>query len=105
MRHRRGETRAKLLVRGEIALAREVDEALAPAADLVRDDERDDAALAGEKVGRERLSFTQTVDRLARAPARVQHTIRVVEHDDRLPALLDEHPSPRRVGIRHVTRF
>ena len=105
VRDRRGETCAKLLVCGEIALAREVDEALAPAADLVRDHERDDSALAREKVAREAISFTQTVDRLARAPARVKHAIRFVEHDDRLPALLDEHSSPGRVGIRHVTRF
>ena len=37
------EPRAELLVRGEVALAREVDEPLAAAAHLVRHDERDDA--------------------------------------------------------------
>ena len=105
VRDRRGETGAKLLVRGEVAFAREVDEALAPAADLVRNDERDDSALARQEVCRERLALTQAVDRLARAPARVEHAIRVVEHDDRLAALLDEHSPPDRVGVRHVTRF
>ena len=105
VRHRRREPRAKLLVRGEVALAREVDETLAPTADLVRHDERDDAALAGQEVSGEALALTQAVDRLARATARVQHAIRVVEDDDRLPALLDEHSPPDRVGVRHVTRF
>ena len=51
------------------------------------------------------LALAKAVDRLPSAPARVEHAIGVVEHDDRLAALLDEHPSPDRVGVRHVTRF
>jgi len=35
----------------------------------------------------------------------VQHAIRVVEHDDRLSALFDEHSTSGRIGVRHVTRF
>ena len=54
VRDRSGEARAQLLVRGKVALAREVDETLAPTAHLVRNDERDDAALAGQEVRRER---------------------------------------------------
>ena len=105
VRHGGREAGTKLLVRGEVALAREVDETLATTADLVRHDERDHAALAGEEISGEALALTQAVDRLARATARMQHAIRVVEDDDRLPALLHEHSPPGRVGVRHVTRF
>ena len=105
MRDGGGEARAELLVGGEVTLAREVDEALAAAAGLVRDDERDDAALARQQVGREPLALAQPVDRLASPPAREQDAIRVVEDDDRLTALLDERPPSDRVGVGHVTRF
>ena len=96
---------AQLLVRGEVALAREVDEALAPAAHFVRHDERDHPALAREEVRRQRLALAEAVDGLPSTAARVQHTVGVVEDDDRLAALLDEHASPGRVGVRHVTSF
>ena len=33
--------------------------------------------------------------RLPRPPAREEHAVVVVEDDDRLPALLDEHARPR----------
>ena len=95
----------ELLVGSEVALAREVDEPLASSVHLVRDDERDHAALAAQEIGRKMLTLPQPVDRLAGAPARVEDPVRVVEHDDRLPALLDEHPPPDRVGVRHVQRF
>jgi hypothetical protein len=35
----------------------------------------------------------------------VQHAILVVDDDDRLAALLDEHPAADRIGIRHVSGF
>ena len=95
----------ELLVRGEVSLAREEDEPLAPAGDLVRDDERDDAALARQQIRREGLALDDAVDRLARAAAREQHAVVVVEDHDRLSALLDERPSPDRVGVAHVTAF
>ena len=96
---------AQLLVRGEVALAREVDEALAPAANLVRHDERDHTALAGEEVRRQGLALAEAVDGLPSPAARMEHAVGVVEDDDCLAALLDEHASPDRVGVRHVTRF
>ena len=46
VRDRGREPGAQLLVCREVALAREVDEPLAPPVDLVRDDERDHAARA-----------------------------------------------------------
>ena len=105
MRDRGREAGAQLLVRRKVTLARQVDETLAPATHLVRDDERDDAALAGQEIRRERLALAEAVHCLPRAPAREQDTIGVVENDDRLAALLDERPPPDRVGVRHVTRF
>ena len=105
MRDSRGEAGAELLVCGEVTLAGEIDETLAAAADLVRDDERNDTALARQQVGRERLALAQPVDRLASPPTREQHAIRIVEDDDRLTALLDECPPSDRVGVGHVTRF
>ncbi len=95
----------ELLVRGEVSLAREEDEPLAPAGDLVRDDERDDAALARQQIRREGLALDDAVDRLACAATREQHAVVVVEDHDRLSALLDERPSPDRVGVAHVTAF
>ncbi len=84
--------------------AREVDETLAPTGDLVRDDERDDSALAGQEVRRKSLALAHAVDRLARPAAREQDAVVVVEDDDRLAALLDERPAPDRVGVasRHA---
>ena len=101
MRDRGREPRAQLLVGGEIAFAREVHEALAPASDLVGDDERDHAALAGEQVRWELRALDEAVDRLARTAARKQDAIVVAEHDHGLAALLDERPAPDRVGVGH----
>ena len=95
------ETRPELLVGREISFPREVDETLAPTADLVRDDERDDAALAGEQVRGEVLALDEAVDRLARTAAREQDAIVVAEHDHGLAALLDERPASDRVGVGH----
>ena len=58
-----------------------------------------------QEIRRQGLALAQAVDRLPRPAARKQDAIRVVEDDDRLAALLDEHPPPGRVGVRHVTRF
>ena len=52
-----------------------------------------------------RLALAEAVDRLARTAAREQDAVGVVEHDDGLAALLDEHPAPDRVGVGHVTPF
>jgi len=100
-----GESRPELLVRREVTFAREIDEALPPAGDLVGDDEGDDPALAREEVGRQRLTLAQAVDGLACPPTRVEHAVAVVDHDDRLPALLDEHSPASGIGVRHVTAF
>ena len=81
----------------------EVDEALAPAADLVGDDERDDPGVAGEQPVRDALALAQAVDRLPRAAARADHAVGVVEHDDGLAALLEERAPARRVAVHpHV---
>ena len=45
------------------------------------------------------LALPDAVDRLARAPAREEDAIVRVEHDDRLPALVDERAAPDRVRI------
>jgi hypothetical protein len=99
------EAGAQLLVRREVALAGEVHKALPAATDLVRNDQRDHAALAREEVGRDRLALAEVVDRLSRPPAREQDAVGIVEDDDRLTALLDERPTPDCVRVRHVTRF
>ena len=44
------ESRAQLLVRRQVALAREVDETLPPSVDLVGDDERDDSHPPGQEL-------------------------------------------------------
>ena len=94
---------AELLVRGQVAAPAEVDESLSPAADLVRDDERDDPGVAGEQPVGDALSLAQAVDRLARPAARADHAVGVVEHDDGLAALLEERAPPRRVAVHpHV---
>ena len=66
---------------------------------------RDDSSLAGEEIGREGLPLPEAVDRLPRPAARMEHAVGVIQDDDRLAALLDEHPPPDRVGVGHVTRF
>ena len=99
VRDRGREAGAELLVGGQVALAREVDEALATPVHLVRHDERDHAALAGHEVGRQLVPFADPLDALARPVAREQDPVRLVEHDDGLPALLDEHAAANRLGV------
>ena len=100
------EARAQLLVGREVTFAGQVDETLAPAAHLVRDDQRDDAALAGEEIRRAARSPSRRPSTACRARRLASRTRSdVVEDDDRLAALLDERPPPDRVGVRHVTRF
>jgi hypothetical protein len=100
-----GETRPELLVRREVAFAREIDQAFAASVDLVRDDEGDHATLAREQVGWQRLALAQAVDGLACPATRVEYAVAVVEDDHRLAALLDEHSSTSGIGVRHVTAF
>src|SRR4029079_10050208 len=52
-----------------------------------------------------RLTLAQAVYGLACPPTRVEHAVAVVDHDDRLPALLDEHSPASGIGVRHVTAF
>ena len=99
VRDGRGEPRAQLLVRGEVSGPREVDEALATAVVVERDDERNHPAPAGEEVGRQHWPSRTPSIALARAPARQQDAVVLVEDDDRLPALLDERAPARRIGI------
>ena len=99
MRHGRREARAELLVRGQVAGLGEVDEPLGPAADAVGHDERRAAAFAAQERLGQRLAFADAVERLAGAPAGGEDAILVVEHDDRLAALLDQHPAAQRVSV------
>ena len=99
MRHRGGEARAQLLVRGQVAAGREVDEPLAPTRHLVRDDERDDAGVPRQQPVGEPLALREPVDGLARPPARRDHAVLVVEHDDGLAALLEQNPATGGVGV------
>ena len=55
--------------------------------------------LARQEAVRELLALRQALDRLARAAAGREHAIVLVEHDDRLAALLEQHPPPRGVGV------
>jgi len=55
-------------------------------------------------LGKALLDRAHALDRLPRAPAREDDPVRVVEDDDGLPALLDDHPSPYRVRV-HNTAF
>ncbi len=103
--HRSREARPQLLVRRKVAFAREVHESLASSADLIRDDERNDAAPAGQQVRRKRLALVHAVDRLPRAAAREHDPVLVVEDDDRLPALLDERAASDGFRVGHVTAF
>jgi len=96
-------TAPKLLVRREVTLTRQIYEPLMLAVDLVRNDVGKDTPLAGHKVRGQRLSLTSAFDRLAGSTAREKHSIRVVENDHRLPALLDESASTDRVV--HATWF
>ena len=103
VRDRRGEAGAELLVRRQVAAAAQVDEPLAPPTDVVRDDERDDARIAREEALRDPVTLAQAVDRLPRSTARIEHAVVVVEHDDRLAALLEQHASA--CGVRvHLCR-
>ena len=76
---------------------------------LVRDNERDDAALAGQKIRRQRLTLLEVLDRLASPPARQHDPVERIEDDNGLAALLDERSPACRVDVhasrRSNTRF
>jgi hypothetical protein len=93
------EARAELLVRGQVAAARQVDEPLAASVHVVRHDERDDSRLAGEEAVRQLPTLLEPLDRLAGATAGREHPIVAVQDDHRLAALLEQHPGPRGVGV------
>ena len=97
VRDRRREARAELLVGGEIAGLGEVDEPLLPAVDRIGDDE---GSLALQQVGAQLVALANA-ERLPRSPARGEHDSVVVEHDDRLAALLEQDLAPHRVRIDH----
>ena len=85
-----GEAGAQLLVGRHVADLAQVDDALPPTADLVRDDQRDDSEIAGEQALGHPLPLVDPLDRLAGPPAREQDDIGVVEDDHGLAALFDE---------------
>ena len=70
-----------------------------PAAHGVRDDERHMPVLAREQPLGHRLAFADPFDRLPRAAAGGEHATLVVEHDDRLAALLDQHAGSLGVDV------
>ena len=76
-----GEPRPQLLVGRHVADLTQVDDALSPTADLVRDDERDDSEIAGEQAPGHPLPLVDPLDRLAGPPAREQNDVGVVEDD------------------------
>ena len=59
--------------------------------------------LAREQAVGDLLALLQPLDRLARAAAAGDHAVLGVEDDDRLAALLEQHPAPRRVGVHPHT--
>ena len=99
VRHGRREPGSELLVRRQVAAAAQVDEPLAAAVDVVRNDERHDPGLAGEQPVGDRRPLPEAVDRLSRASARADHPVGLVEHDDGLAALLEQHPAAFGVGV------
>ena len=99
VRDRGREAGPELLVRGEVAAARQVDEPLPAPVHVVRDDERDDPRLAGEEAVGQLHALLEALDRLPCAAAGREDAVLVVEDDDRLAALLEQHPAPRGVGV------
>jgi hypothetical protein len=99
VRYRGREAGAELFVGGEVAAPREVDEPLAAPVHVVRHDQRDDPRLAGEEAVRYLPALLEALDRLACAAAGRKHAVLGVEHDDGLPALLEQYPAPRGVGV------
>ena len=55
--------------------------------------------VAREQPVRDPPALLEPRDRLARPPARRDHAVVVVEHDDGLAALFEEHPAAGRVGV------
>src|SRR5205807_3177507 len=88
-----GESRPQLLVGGEVARRAQVEQRLLPPVDLVRDRERDGPALEADELRRQRLSLLEPLERLARATARADDALLLVEHDHDLTALLDQDAS------------
>ena len=88
---RRREPRPQLLVGGHVAGLAEVDDSLAPPAQVVRHDQRHGPEVAGEETVGNPLALVDPVDRLPGPPAREQDGVAVVDDDHGLPALLDQH--------------
>src|SRR5207248_5011363 len=85
-----GEAGAKLLVGAQVAGRAEVEQRLAAAVDLVRNGERHRAALDPDELRRQRPPLLEPLQRLARAPARADDALLLVQDDDELAALLDQ---------------
>ncbi len=99
VRDRGREACAQLLVRREVAAAREVHQPFPASADIERNDERDDPGVAREDPVRKPLALREPGERLPSPPAGGDHAIVRVEHDHRLAALLEQHPAPGGVGV------
>src|SRR5207248_2046784 len=76
------EAGAKLLVGAQVAGRAEVEQRLAAAVDLVRDGERHGAALDSDELRRQRPPLLEPLQRLARAPARADDALLLVQDDD-----------------------
>ena len=94
-----GEAGAQLLVGGEVAGLGEVDEPLLASVDGVRDDER--AARSCSRSGLSSSPSRTPSDWRARRLAASDDAV-LVEDDDRLAALLEQHLAPHRV-LRFTT--
>jgi hypothetical protein len=81
-----GEACAELLVGVRVA-ATDVDEPLAAAVEVVRDDEH---VVAVREPRRSREALGQPVDRLASAPAGGDDAVLGIQHDEQLSALLEQ---------------
>jgi hypothetical protein len=84
------EAGAELLVRAEVAGVPNVEKRLRLPVHLVGDRDRTPAA---QEVRRQRVAFADSLERLARAAARDENAPLLVQHEDDLAALLDEHPA------------
>ena len=95
-----GESRPQLLVGGELSRLGEVEERLLPARDLVRDREGNPARVDSQELVREDGPLVDSLERLPGAATRGDDVTLLVEDEDDLPALLDEHPPALRLDER-----